>query len=144
MDQKTKKIIIIAVAITIIAIIIMSIIGGKNKKDNNNSADTTPPNTSEKLNETKGFEGLSFSNIKFEVGNGGTELRATVTNTTQSKIGDRYIFIRIDMLDKNGEVIAKVTAQIDALEAGESTTLGTVISGEYENIYDIQFKELEQ
>lgn len=144
MDKKTKKILIIVVALVILVIIIMSVMGGKNKDKGKETENIMQPNTSEKLNETKGFEGLSFSNIKFENGNGVTELKSTVTNTTDAKIGDKYIYVGINILDKDGKVLSSLTGQINALEPGETTTLSAAMAATYKNIYDIQFVELEK
>ena len=142
--------ILITVVVIIIAIIVSD--GNKNKgedekivsKTNNNQTeefvnilnDGTKLNTSDKLHETKTFDGMEISNFQLTENGNVTLLLGTITNTSTEKKGGYPISITI--LDKDGNELTVVAAYIGELEPGESTQLNTSATFDYINAYDFE------
>lgn len=139
MDQKQKKILIIVLALVVVIAIIAAVVIFKigNKEPYVKvEEDGTRVNTSEKLAETKTYKGLEFSNIKFVNSSGVTNLSADVKNTTGNDMPAQSV--KINVLDKSGNVITTFSGNIVPIKAGETTTLSAGILANYTNAYDIE------
>lgn len=147
MKKKEKKLILILSIITIVAIIAAIVIknNSTNKKNNNPVEppkeefvdvleDGTRLNTSDKLHETKTFEGMEISNFQVTEKDNVTVLLGTVTNVSDTTKGGYPINIKI--VDKDGNEIVMVGAFLGTLEPGESTQLNTSATFDYANAYD--------
>lgn len=99
-------------------------------------ADGTKVNTSSKIQETKTIDGLSVSNVSITESGSTTTVTATVTNNTSSTNGDFTIFFKI--LDDSGNVLAELFGIIGSVDAGASTTLSLISTGDLANAYDYQ------
>lgn len=151
MKKKGNKgllgILIIVVVIIIVVVVIVQVNKNKAKKiaQNNvanqnveefveNLDDGTKLNNSNKLSESKTFEGLDISGIQITAKDNQTQLLATVTNNTQETKGNYPISITI--LDKSGNTITVAHGYIKELKAGENTQLIAVKTFDYANAYD--------
>lgn len=144
--MKQKKIMIIAVALIIIIAIIAVIVAVSSPEEESEEyvevlEDGTKVNTSEKLSETKTYNGLEFTNIKFTNSSSVTNLSASVTNTTTENMDSQLIGINV--LDESGNVITSFTGTVEALEAGETTTINAGIAANYANAYNIEIVDPE-
>ena len=154
MSKKEKQMIGVLILITVVVIIIAIIVsdGNKNKgedekivsKTNNNQTeefvnilnDGTKLNTSDKLHETKTFDGMEISNFQLTENENVTLLLGTITNKTTTVKGGYPVNIRI--LDKEGKEIKTTAAYITKIEPGESTQLNTSATFDYANAYDFE------
>ena len=150
MKKKEKRMIGIIILIGIIIIAILMIISNIKKQKNNNETaseenvvteefvdvldDGTKLNTSDKLHETKEFDGMQISNFQLTENNNVTLLLGTITNVSDSTKGGYPVNITI--LDKEGNEIVTVGGYIQELSAGESTQLNTSATFDYANAYD--------
>lgn len=148
MKEKEKKLILILSIITIVVVIAAIVIknSSTNKKNENNSVqqpeeefvdvleDGTRLNTSDKLHETKTFEGMEISNFQVTEKDNVTVLLGTVTNVSDTTKGGYPINIKI--VDKDGNEIVMVGAFLGTLKPGESTQLNTSATFDYANAYD--------
>lgn len=97
--------------------------------------DGTKVNTSNKLKETKTYEGLEISNIKLTEKDNVTLLLGTVTNKTNTKQGGKTINIK--MIDKKGNEIITIVAFVGEIKEGESTKLNVSTTFNFVNAYDL-------
>lgn len=148
MKEKEKKLILILSIITIVVVIAAIVIknSSTNKKNENNSVqqpeeefvdvleDGTRLNTSDKLHETKTFEGMEISNFQVTEKDNVTVLLGTVTNVSNTTKGGYPVNIKI--VDKAGNEIVTIGAFLGTLEPGESTQLNTSATFDYANAYD--------
>ena len=151
--SKNEKIGIgVLVLITVIVIIVAVVLSNRNKEDNSTDnvqatntqteefvnvlSDGTKVNTSDKLHETKTFDGMEISNFQLTENGNVTLLLGTITNTSTEKKGGYPISITI--LDKDGNELTVVAAYIGELEPGESTQLNTSATFDYINAYDFE------
>ena len=150
MKKKEKRMIGIIILIGIIIIAILMIISNIKKQKNNNETaseenvvteefvdvldDGTKLNTSDKLHETKEFDGMQISNFQLTENNNVTLLLGTITNVSDSTKGGYPVNITI--LDKEGNEIVTVGGYIQELSAGESAQLNTSATFDYANAYD--------
>lgn len=142
MKQKNIKLLIVVVVVVIAIIaIVVAVSSPKNEKEEyvEELEDGTKVNTSEKLAETKTYNGLEFTNIKLSNSSSVTNLYAEVKNTTSNDMSEQLIDINI--LDKEGNIITTFGGTIAALKAGETTTLNAGIVSNYANAYDIEIVE---
>ena len=154
--KKKEKQIIGVLAIIIIFIIIVAVVFKvKNSKEENLAniqeenvvaeefvdvlEDGTRVNKSEKLHETKIFDGLEISNFRLTEKENVTLLLGTITNRSSEVKGDYPINIKV--VDKNGNEIVTVSAYIGKLEVGESCELNTSATFDYANAYDIEISK---
>lgn len=145
MNQKKVRLLIVAVVV-IIAIVAIVKIASNNNNDNNNEeeyveelANGTKVNTSKKLAETKTYNGLEFTNIKFTNSSAVTNLRAEVKNTTANDMPEQIVDINV--LDKDRNVLTTFRGQIGAVKAGETTIISAGIAANYANAYDLEIVE---
>ena len=151
--SKNEKIGIgVLVLITVIVIIVAVVLSNRNKEDISTDnvqatntqteefvnvlSDGTKVNTSDKLHETKTFDGMEISNFQLTENGNVTLLLGTITNTSTEKKGGYPISITI--LDKDGNELTVVAAYIGELEPGESTQLNTSATFDYINAYDFE------
>ena len=147
MKKKEKRMILILVAITVIAIVALVIMRSGKKDDTTNAEaeapkeefvdvleDGTRLNTSNKLHETKKFEGMEITNFQLTEKGNVTLLLGTITNKTETKQGGFPVDVKI--VDKQGNELITVAAYMPPLEAGESSQLSTNATFDYANAYD--------
>ena len=151
--SKNEKIGIgVLVLITVIVIIVAVVLSNRNKEDNSTDnvqatntqteefvnvlSDGTKVNTSDKLHETKTFDGMEISNFQLTENENVTLLLGTITNKTTTVKGGYPVNIRI--LDKEGKEIKTTAAYITKIEPGESTQLNTSATFDYANAYDFE------
>lgn len=141
MNPKRIKLVILAIAIIAITAVIVKVTFQKPIEEKQNYADRqengTILNTSKKLSETKQYNGLEFSNIKLSHIESLTRLDAEVKNITSNTIPAQLI--NINIMDKDGNVMASFGGEINELEPGETTTIYLGIAANYVNAYDIEF-----
>ena len=141
MNQKRIRLIIVIIAIIAIIAIIVKLTSSDKKEEKPTYADKqengTVVNTSKKLAETKSYNGLEFTNIKFSHTESVTSLNAEVKNTTTNKMEAQLVDINV--LDKDGNVMTSFVGEINELEPGETTTIDSGIAANYVNAYDIEF-----
>ena len=140
------------VLITVIVIIVAVVLSNRNKEDNSTDnvqatntqteefvnvlSDGTKVNTSDRLHETKTFDGMEISNFQLTENENVTLLLGTITNKTTTVKGGYPVNIRI--LDKEGKEIKTTAAYITKIEPGESTQLNTSATFDYANAYDFE------
>lgn len=144
MSRKEKRIIGILVLITVIAIIVMVVIRNNNKNKEEPVEpeeefvevleDGTRLNTSDKLHETKTFDGMEISDFQLTENGNVTLLLGTITNTSSTNKGGYPV--NITVVDKEGQEIITVAAFLGELKPGESTQLSTSATFDYANAYD--------
>lgn len=141
MDQKKIRLVIVIIAIIAVIAIIVKLASPKQQEEKQTYADKqengTVVNTSKKLSETKTYNGLEFTNIKFSHTESVTSLNAEVKNTTSNTTPAQLVDINV--LDKNGNIMTSFVGEINKLEPGETTTIDSGIAANYVNAYDIEF-----
>lgn len=153
MKKNEAKAIFTIIAIMVIILVIVFVVTRKNNdetegQDTNTANNTvteefvevmedgTRVNTSNKLAETKTFDGLEVSNITLTEKNNESYIRATVKNTTSQVKGDDYITLTI--VDKNGKTLTEVDGYLDTLQPGSTATLSIRASADFANAYDFK------
>lgn len=145
MSRKEKRIIGILALITIIAIIVMVVIRNNNKNKEEQPVepeeefvevleDGTRLNKSDKLHETKTFDGMEISDFQLTENGNVTLLLGTITNTSSTNKGGYPV--NITVVDKEGQEIITVAAFLGELKPGENTQLSTSATFDYANAYD--------
>lgn len=154
MKKKEKKmiLILIVVACLIIAILFWWLRG--RNEDNLETGETTQNvaaqefvqtledgtklNTSNKLSETKQFQGLQIKNIQLTNKDDKTELIAEIENPTETDT--QAILVDIVLYDKQGQEITTLGGRISPIKAGQTTQFSTTAMIDYSNIYDFELK----
>lgn len=154
-DQDMQKKRIILIGLVIIAIIIIAIIvaftGGddKNKEEQGeqykevlDDGETTLI-SSEKLTEEREYEGLTISNVKFEIGTATTFISADVINNSGKKTDEQHIDVHL--LDKKGEEVQSLLVHVRELQPGETTKFSsTILSTERDHeVFNISLSKRE-
>lgn len=151
--MKKNEMIIVGIIVAVMLIILGIVIINKNKNsvtDNepqntinttneeftNVQSDGTKINTSNKLAETKKFDGLEISNITLTEKNGESYLRAIVKNTTSQTKGNEMILLTI--INKEGKTLTTINGYLDTIEAGETSMLSIKTSADFANAYDFK------
>lgn len=136
-DQNMQKKRIILIGLAVIAIIIIAIIvaftGGDDKKKEEPGEQykevlddgQTTLISSEKLTEEREYEGLTISNVKFEIGTATTFVSADVINNSGKRTDEQHIDVHL--LDKKGEEVQSLLVHVGALQPGESTKFSSTI-----------------
>lgn len=142
-----KAIILVVLVVTIILITMIYIMKEKyeiieNPTINQNTEefvevldDQTRLNTSEKLQETKKYEGLEISKLKIIAKYNVTLLTGIVTNVSEEKQGGYPINITIQ--NKEGNEIITISAFVEELEPGNTSCLSVSSTFDYANAYDL-------
>lgn len=145
MKSKEKTVIAILVAITIVVIIVTIVVKSGKKQEEVKTEnveessstvleDGTVLNVSDKLHETKKFEGMEISNIQLTETEKETLLIATVTNTSETEQGGYPI--KVKMIDEQGNEIKTIDAYIGELQPGKSTKISTSATYDAKNVHD--------
>lgn len=150
MMEKKKKLIIFALAIALIIVFIVIIVSIKNNKNNKKdtnvsnqnatnviSEDGTTKIESDKLAETRKYNGLEISNIRFEVKDNLNCLMANVKNTTSKNTEEQYLDFHI--YDKDGKKLEVLTGYIRELKPNEEQNMTTTLTtnGKEYDSYDV-------
>lgn len=101
--------------------------------------DGTKVNQSNKLKESKNFEGLKIENITIETKNNETILKADVENTTGQDTGDYAIKIKV--VDDAGNEIKQIGGYINHMGPNEKTQLRIKTSYDFANAYDFTIEK---
>lgn len=154
MKREEKRMVGILILITIVVIIIgivMSINKGKKQKEGNNVAveenkvveefvdlreDGTKVNTSNKLHETKSFDGFEIGNLQLKMKDNVSLILGEVKNVSNTARGDYPIDLII--LDKQGNEIITIGAYIQELQPGQSAEFNTSATFDFANAYDFK------
>lgn len=141
--------ILIIVSIIIIGTIFLVTRQGKKEKAEQNDfpveefvdvlEDGTKLNNSTKLNQTKIYNGLKFTNVQLTEKDSKTELIADVINESGNDV-DVMLF-NIILYDKNGNEIVKLGGITSPMKAGEKTQFSTSSTLDYANAYDFKIVE---
>ena len=151
MNKKVKKIIAAIMIIIVIAMVITIMLRFRNRKSTENIRtveeqiipkeefvdkleDGTRINSSDKLHETKTFDGLEISDFQLTEKDNMTVLLGKITNNANTKKGGYAV--NITVLDKDRNEMTTVVAYIKELQPGESTTLNVSSTFDYANAYD--------
>ena len=102
-------------------------------------ADGSKLNTSEELKKDKKLNGLELSNIQLKEKGGITTLLADVTNTTNTAVQEKII--KIDILDRQGQIITTIKGPIDGIPAGGTVKLNTSVTADVSNAYNFRISE---
>lgn len=137
----TKKLFIFVGAIVFIIIIIALVAGGKKETKEEDKPTEAKVIQGEQLAEVKEYGGLEISDVKFEVEDNMTEVTANVLNNTEKDLESQYV--NINILDKNGSVIADVGGFIDGIEAGGTgKMIGSFLTSEAtSNAYNVEITD---
>ena len=98
--------------------------------------DGTKENISDKLKETKTFDGLTYSNITLTKENGMTYILADVYNGTEETVGE--FPVGIELLDEEGNTIRTVNGYINQIEPGGTVKLNAGTTIDAVQAYDIR------
>ena len=151
MNKKVKKIIAAIMIIIVIAMVITIMLRFRNRKSTENIRtveeqiipkeefvdkleDGTRINSSDRLHETKTFDGLEISDFQLTEKDNMTVLLGKITNNANTKKGGYAV--NITVLDKDRNEMTTVVAYIKELQPGESTTLNVSSTFDYANAYD--------
>ena len=102
-------------------------------------SDGSKLNKSEELQKTKKVNGLEISNIQLRETGGITTLLADVKNTTNKETEDKTV--KVDILDKQGNVITRLLGPIDSIPAGGPVKLNVAVTADVANAYDFRISE---
>lgn len=150
MNKKVKKIIATIMIILVIAMVVMLVIRYRKANDVENINTTEEPiaeeefvdkledgtriNSSDKLHETKTFDGLEISDFQLTEKDNMTVLLGKITNNANTKKGGYAVDITV--LDKDRNEMTTVVAYIKELQPGENTILNVSSTFDYANAYD--------
>lgn len=158
MNSNGKKwMILLGAVIVIVLIVILALIFGDKEEEtlqNQNSQspianeeeyikeldDGTKINTSQELNNTKKYKNLEITNIQYTEKDGMTVLLADVKNNGATKHNAEIV--KIDILDKNGNVITTGKPVIGDIEPGETIKLNANITGNVVDAKDFRVTEI--
>ena len=152
MKKNEKRMIGILLIITVIVIIAAIVIGSNKKKEQTDEnkqneveefvnvlEDGTRLNKSDKLHETKTFDGMEITNFQLTEKDNVSLLLGTVTNTSSETKGGYPV--QIIVVDKQGNEIITVDAFLGELKPGASSQLSTSATFDYANAYDFSIKK---
>lgn len=153
MKKEEKRMIGILILITIVVIIVgivMSINKGKKQEEGNNVVgenkvaeefvdlreDGTKVNTSNKLHETKTYDGLEIGKLQLTMKNNVSLILGEIKNVSDTARGEYPVSLVI--LDKEGNEIITIGAYIQKLEPGQTAELNTSATFDFANAYDFR------
>lgn len=146
MKKSEIKMILIIILVGIAIIGIISLISNNKNKENTEEGKTesqvveqggVKENTSSKLKEEKEVNGLKVNGISVTEQNGVASIRANITNTTG--IEQDEFPIKIQLKNKNGEVLQEVGAYVGKMKADEIRQISASVNMQVDEIYDIEF-----
>ena len=140
-----KKLLIFVILIAVVLVIILVVAKGfKKDEEEPNEGETTIQTDGDtkivegdKLAETREYEGLEISNIRFEIKNNLNYLKADIKNSTSQTSSDQYVDFHI--YNKEGKKIGCITSHIPAMEPGEEKPLSSTLAtnGKELESYDV-------
>lgn len=148
--NKKKLVIIMIIFITIIVTIGVTLIYMINNQNKNEMTEKNETywvetkedgkkiNKSEKISETKEFEGLSLEKQEFVSKDSKTEISIKVTNNTQQNIPVTPIVLIL--LDKEGKEIVRLNGIINPTKVGENSNIYIGSSLDYVDAYDFKIE----
>lgn len=159
MSDKEKRMILVLILITIVVIIVgivMSINKEKKENEGNNivggvegegntpvveefvnlEEDGTKVNISNKLKETKTFDGLEISNLQLTMKDNVSLILGEIKNVSDTARGGYPVSLTI--LDKEGNEIIAIGAYIQELQPGQTAKLDTSATFDFANAYDFK------
>ena len=137
----TRKLFIFVGAIIFIIIVIALVSGNKKETVEDDKPAEANVLQGEQLAEVKEYGGLEISDVKFQIEDIMTEVTANVINNTEKDLESQYV--NINILDKNGSVIADVGGFIDGIEAGGTGKMvGSFLTSEAtSNAYNVEITD---
>ena len=156
MSKGTKTILII-IAIWVVILVSVVIIKNAGKEDKiaeapevteentveeefvEKLADGSKLNKSEELKEEKKLGTLSIGNIQLREVGGITTLLADVVNPTNTETERKKV--KVEILDKQGEVITELKGIIDPIEANGKVQLNMAVTADVANAYNFRISE---
>ncbi len=102
-------------------------------------SDGSKLNKSEELQKTKKINGLEIRNIQLRETGGITTLLADVKNTTNRETEEKTV--KVDILDRQGNVIIRLLGPIDSIPAGGTGKLNVAVTADVANAYDFRISE---
>lgn len=147
--KKSEKIVIsILVLITIVIIIAFFMMNQKNMPDTVNKneenvkilEDGTKENTSKVLKQNKNIDGLEISDISLKEIGGITTLLATITNNNTETTEQKEI--KIEILDKDDNVLTTLRGNIDAMKPKETKQFNMAVTADVANAYDFRISKI--
>lgn len=158
MKSEEKRMIGVLILITIVVIIVgivMSINKGKKDEQGNKvvvgegkgntgkveefvslQEDGTKVNTSNKLKETKTYDGLEIGNLQLTMKDNVSVISGEIRNVSDTARGGYPVSLVI--LDKEGNEIITIGAHIQNLEPGQTARLDTSATFDFANAYDFK------
>ena len=115
-----------------LGLIVLGLLGNSSAEISN---DGTATNVSDKLHETKTFEGLEFSGIGVTQKDGATIMTGTIKNASQDITLDQDL--KITFVDEEGNEITSINVSVGGLGPGESSNLNIDLSEEMEGSNEI-------
>ena len=97
-------------------------------------------NISDKLLSTKQLDGLEITNIQLKETGGITTLLANVENKTGQAVQEKMV--KVEILDKSGNVITTLRGIIDSMSVGESVQLNIAVTADVANAYDFRISSM--
>ena len=156
--SKNSKIIIAIIVVWIILLIGIALFKniGKNNKNENMQTEVTEENTtqeefvqkledgsklniSEKLKEERKLGNLEIKNIQLREEGKITTLIADVENPTKVKTEKKKV--KVEILDKQGNVITELKGIIDPVEANGKAQINMAVTADVANAYDFRISE---
>lgn len=143
-----KVLVFLALVVIVIVVIAVVVINNKEKQQETTQGgeqgqtqtqfykeeEGTKINTSEKLSQTKEFEGLEISNVALTESENNSTFTATLTNKTNGVSGD--FFLDLKFVDKDNNEIATISCKVDSVEPGQSIELNASATANLANAYD--------
>lgn len=102
--------------------------------------DGSKVNVSETLLKTKTLGNLEIANIQLKETGGITTLLADVTNKGTSTSGSKII--KVEILDKAGNVLSSPRGVIDPIVSGGTVQLNLSVTADVANAYDFRISEV--
>lgn len=96
-------------------------------------------NTSQKVKETKSVSGIEISDIQLTENGGISTITATAKNVSQSNMQEKNV--KVEVLDKNGQLITTFSAVINEMKPGETSKINASVTVDVSNAYDLRIVE---
>lgn len=120
---------IVIIGITILGIILTNQKYKSVQQNNIKNENVLKINNSEKIKETKEYQGIELSEITMDSKNNECNIYAIITNKTQNLIENKLL--KVNFISKSKENVGIMYMQVDKLEAGESKKIIGTIDKDY-------------
>lgn len=153
MRSSEKKVLLITVLIGVV--IIVGLLLWRNKGDNSQNKgeiqnlsdgqytqqlqDGGKVNISQELKKTKKLDELEITNIQLKEIGGITNLLADVQNKSEKQVESKKV--KVEILNKSGEVITTLKGRIDSIPAGGKVQLNMAVTADVANAYDFKISK---